>query len=80
LGWIEIPSTAPLHIHNRIVEWRHANIEKASKPNGTEARRKRADALLAAHQTWKREQADKGQTDAANDELLKLRLAVLKIQ
>jgi hypothetical protein len=32
LGWIEIPTTAPLHIHNHIVEWRHANIEQMSKP------------------------------------------------
>jgi len=32
LGWIEIPTTAPLHIQNQIVEWRHANIEKVGKP------------------------------------------------
>jgi hypothetical protein len=32
LGWIEVPTTAPLHIQNQIVEWRHANIERASKP------------------------------------------------
>jgi hypothetical protein len=32
LGWIEIPSTAPAHIHTRIVEWRHANFDRAVKP------------------------------------------------
>ena len=32
LGWIEIPPTAPLHIQNQIVEWRHANIENVRKP------------------------------------------------
>jgi hypothetical protein len=32
LGWIEIPSTAPVYIQNQIVEWRNANIERVSKP------------------------------------------------
>ena len=32
LGWIEIPATAPLHIQNQILEWRHANIENVRKP------------------------------------------------
>jgi hypothetical protein len=32
LGWIEIPSTAPAHIHTRIIEWRHANIDRVAKP------------------------------------------------
>jgi len=32
LGWIEVPTTAPLHIKNRIVEWRHANIDRVAKP------------------------------------------------
>ena len=31
LGWIEVPTTAPLHIKNRIVEWRHANIDRVAK-------------------------------------------------
>jgi len=32
LGWIEVPPTAPLHIKNRIVEWRHANIDTVAMP------------------------------------------------
>ncbi len=32
LGWIEVPTTAPLHIKNRIVEWRHANIDRVAMP------------------------------------------------
>jgi len=32
LGWIEIPSTAPAHIQARIVEWRHANFNRVTKP------------------------------------------------
>jgi hypothetical protein len=32
LGWTEIPSTAPLHIQNQILEYRHANIENVRKP------------------------------------------------
>jgi len=51
LGWIEVPTTAPLHIKNRIVEWRHANIDRAASPalatNGSNAARKaKADQLL----------------------------------
>jgi hypothetical protein len=32
LGWIEIPSTAPQHFQNQILEYRHANIENVRKP------------------------------------------------
>jgi len=51
LGWIEVPTTAPLHIKNRIVEWRHANIDRAASPalatnKNNAARKAKAEQLL----------------------------------
>jgi len=70
LGWIEVPTTAPLHIKNRIVEWRHANIDRAASPalatnKNNAARKAKADQLPKADET------------ATNMKRLKLRYANL---
>jgi len=65
-----------VNARNVISEHVAARMAALTQPQGTEARKHRAAVLLAEHETWKQQQAEKEQ--AAQDEQLRTRLAFLK--